>query len=91
MLGVELRGMPLGDVSIFSGSLVSLGGGDDFRSVLEASDTDGNVMGFARGVLGVLGRTILVTRLAVRRMDCLTFHCRFLATKKSTVVAAIEC
>lgn len=91
MLGVDLRGIPLGDVSIFRGALISFRGGDDALSVVEASETDGKVIGFERGVLGVLGlMTIDVTRLAVRRMDCLTFHWRFLATKKSTAVAAVN-
>lgn len=89
---MELRGRVVGEVSIFSDVLASLRGGDEALSVLETSETDGKVMGFERGVLGVLGRiTILVTRLAVRRIDCRTFHWRFLAMKNSTVVAAVNC
>lgn len=95
MTGVGLRERLLVEVSILSGALLSLRGGDeDALSVLETSetsDTDGRVMGFERGVRGVLGRrTILVTRVAVRRMDCRTFHWRFLAIKNSTAVPAID-
>jgi hypothetical protein len=87
MLGVEFRGNPVGEVSILSEALASLRGGDDALSA-EFSDTDGKVIGLERGVLGVLGR---ITILATRRMDCRTFHWRFLATKKRTVVAAVDC
>jgi hypothetical protein len=91
MFGVELRGAFLGEVSILSGVFVSFRGSDDDLSSLETSDTDGNVIGFARGVLGVIGcRTMVVTRLAVRRIDCRTFHCLFLATKKRIALAAVQ-
>ena len=67
---MELRGRFLGEVSILSGIFISLRGGEDVLASSEVSETEGNVIGFDRGVLGVLGRmTMLVTRLAVRRMD----------------------
>jgi hypothetical protein len=92
ILGVLLRGKFLGEVSILSGALMSLRGGEDTLSMVETSETDGKVIGLDRGVLGVFGRRImLVTRLAVRRMDWRTFHCRFFATKKRTALATVSC
>jgi hypothetical protein len=45
----------MGEVSILSGVLISLRGGDDTLSVVETSETDGKVIGLDRGVLGVFG------------------------------------
>jgi len=55
ILGVLLRGKFLGEVSILSGALLSLRGGEDTLSMVETSETDGKVIGLDRGVLGVFG------------------------------------
>lgn len=85
ILGVELRGRFPVEVSILSGVFTSLRGGDIGLSFDNASDTDGKVIDFDRGVLGVLGRTTMPVN---RRIDRRTFHWRFLATKNSIAVAA---